>query len=216
MALCIDIWSDIACPWCYVGKRRLEAALERFDEPVEVVWHAFELDPSAPRVRDPNTTYAERLASKYRTSVPEADAMIRRMTDVAAADGLELHFDRVRSGNTFDAHRTLQLGAERGVQDGVAERLFRAYFTEGEAIGERDVLVRLATDAGLDADETRTMLESDRHSAEVRADEERARALGITGVPFYVIAGRYGVSGAQPPEQILRVLESARTSVNRE
>ena len=210
MAIGIDIWSDIACPWCYVGKRRLEAALARFDEPVAVVWHAFELDPSAPRVRDPNTSYAQRLASKYRTSVPEADAMIRRMTDVAAADGLELHFDRVRSGNTFDAHRTMQLGAERGVQDAVAERLFRGYFTEGEAIGERDVLVRLGADAALDADELRTMLESDRYAAEVRADEQRAGELGVTGVPFYVIGDRYGISGAQPPEQILRVLERAQ------
>ena len=206
----IDIWSDVACPWCYVGKRRLEAALARFDAPVEVVWRAFELDPSAPRVRDPGTSYAQRLASKYRTSVSDADAMIQRMTDVAADDGLELRFDRVRSGNTFDAHRTMHLGAERGVQDAVAERLFRGYFTEGEAIGEQDALVRLAAEAGLDADETRTMLESDRYAAEVRADEQRAAALGVTGVPFYVIGGRYGISGAQPPDEILRVLESTQ------
>ena len=136
--------------------------------------------------------------------------MIQRMTDVAAADGLELRFDRVRSGNTFDAHRVMHLGAERGVQDAVAERLFRGYFTEGEAIGERDVLVRLGADAGLDADETRTMLESDRCAAEVRADEQRAAALGVTGVPFYVIGDRYGISGAQPPDEILRVLESTQ------
>ena len=149
--LAVEVWSDIACPWCYVGKRRLEAALARFEhrDHVEVTWRAFELDPSAPKVRDPQP-YAERLAAKYRTPVPRAEAMIRQMTATAAADGLDFRFDRIRPGNTFDAHRVLHLAGERGQQDLVKERFLRAYLTEGEPIGDRETLVRLAAEAGLD------------------------------------------------------------------
>ncbi|HTN85468.1 MAG TPA: DsbA family oxidoreductase [Sorangium sp.] len=207
----VDVWSDIACPWCYVGKRRLEAALARFPhrDSVEVVWRAFELDPSAKRVLDAPVPYAERLAKKYGASVARAEAMIRQMTDVAAADGLELHFEKVRPGNTFDAHRVLHLAAERGVQDAVKERLLRAYMTEGEAIGDPEVLARLAGEAGLDPDEVRAALEGDAYAREVRADEAEARAIGITGVPFFAFGGRYGASGAQPAEQLLGVLQKA-------
>ncbi|HVY46749.1 MAG TPA: DsbA family oxidoreductase, partial [Minicystis sp.] len=176
----IDVWSDIACPWCYVGKRRLEAALARLDPPlaVDVVWRAFELDPSAPRVRAGEGTYAERLARKYGTSAAQAEAMIRRMVDAAAADGLDFRFDRIRPGNTFDAHRVLHLARERGAQDAVKERFLRAYFTEGEPIGEPEALVRLGASAGLDADEVAAVLASDAHAAEVHADEAEARELG--------------------------------------
>lgn len=207
----VDIWSDIACPWCYVGKRRLEAALARFPhrDSVEITWRAFELDPSAKRVRDPEVSYAERLAKKYGAPVAKAEAMIQHMTDVAAADGLAFHFEKVRPGNTFDAHRVIHLAAERGVQDAVKERLLRGYMTEGEAIGEPEVLARLAGEAGLDPDEVRGVLASDTFAAEVRADEAEARELGITGVPFFAFAGRYGVSGAQPVEPLLRVLQQA-------
>ena len=207
----IDVWSDIACPWCYVGKRRLEAALARFPHrnAIDVVWRAFELDPTAPRVRDPNISYAERLAKKYGTSETEAEGMIRRMTDVAAADGLDFHFEKIRPGNTFDAHRVLHLAAERGVQDAVKERLLRGYMTEGEAIGEPEVLVRLAGEAGLDPAEVRATLASEAYTREVRAEEDEARAIGIQGVPFFVFGGRYGVSGAQPAEAMLGALEQA-------
>ncbi|WP_437678900.1 DsbA family oxidoreductase [Sorangium sp. So ce131] len=207
----VDVWSDIACPWCYVGKRRLEAALARFPhrDSVEVVWRAFELDPSAKRVLDADVSYAERLARKYGAPLAKAEAMIRNMTDVGAADGLSLRFDKVRPGNTFDAHRVLHLAAERGVQGAVKERLLRAYMTEGEAIGEPEVLVRLAGEAGLDPAEVRAALAGDVYTREVRADEAEARALGVTGVPFFVFAGRYGVSGAQPAEPLLRVLQQA-------
>jgi predicted DsbA family dithiol-disulfide isomerase len=206
----VDIWSDIACPWCYVGKRRIEAALARFPhrDEVAIVWRAFELDPSAPRVRADEGTYAERLARKYRTPVAQAEGMIRRMVDVAAADGLEFRFDRIRPGNTFDAHRVLHLALERGVQGAVKERFLRGYMTEGEAIGEPEVLVRLAADAGLDADEVTALLATDTYAPEVRADEAEAREHGIDGVPFFAI-GRYGVSGAQPAELLLRVLGDA-------
>lgn len=210
-SLRIDIWSDIACPWCYVGKRHLEAALQQFPEraAVEMVWRAFELDPSAPRVRDPAISYSERLSKKYGTSTAQAEQMIRRMTDVAAADGLEFRFDRIRPGNTFDAHRVLHLAHEHGVQDAVKERFLRGYMTEGEAIGEPEVLVRLAASAGLDAEAVREMLKSSRYEREVRADEEQARSLRITGVPFFIVGGRYALSGAQPSEVILGALQQA-------
>ncbi len=210
-SLRVDVWSDIACPWCYVGKRRLEAAIatvgKRAD--VEVVWHAFELDPGAPPVRDASEAYAARLAKKYGTSPAKAQGMIANMTSVAALDGLEFHFERVRAGNTFDAHRLIHLAGERGLQDAMKERLLRAYMTEGEAIGDREVLVRLATEAGLDAEEVRSVLASDGHAAAVREDEATARELGITGVPFFVIERTYAVSGAQPAEVLATVLNRA-------
>ncbi len=208
----VDVWSDIACPWCYVGKRRLEAALALFPygDAVEIHWRAFELDPSAPRVRDEGGgTQAERLAKKYGMTVAKANGMLEQMTATAAADGLDFHFERVQSGNTFDAHRVIHLAGERGVQDAVKERLLRAYMTEGESIGDPEALVRLAAEAGLDADEVRAMLASDTFAREVRADEDEARALGINGVPFFAIAGRYGVSGAQTPEVLADVLAKA-------
>lgn len=207
----IDVWSDIACPWCHVGKRRLEGALARFPhrDAVEVVWRAFELDPTAPRVIDLSVSYAARLAKKYGSSVADAEGMIERMTDVARRDGLDFHFERIRPGNTFDAHRVLHLAAERGRQDAVKERFFRAYLSEGEAIGEPEVLVRLAAEAGLDPDEVRSTLASDAHASDVRAEEDEARELGIRGVPFFVLGGRYAVSGAQPEDLLLRALAQA-------
>lgn len=212
----IDIWSDIACPWCYVGKRRLEQALEQFPHKrdVDIVWRAFELDPSAPRVRDGSQTYAERLANKYGTLPAQAQGMIDRMVDTAAADGLELRFDRIRPGNTFDAHRLLHLAHEHGTQDALKERMLRAYMTEGQAIGERDVLVSLARDAGLDDQEVRDLLDGDRCAEEVRQDEALARELGINGVPFFVLAGRLAVSGAQPASVLLAALERAWSALH--
>ena len=217
MKLRIDVWSDIACPWCYIGKRRLEAAVARFPHggAVEVVWRAFELDPNAPRVRDRGVTHAERIAKKYGTPVAQAELMIAKMTAVAALDGLEFRFERVQSGNTFDAHRVIHFAAERGLQDATKERLLRAYMTDGEAIGEPEVLVRLASEAGLVGDEVRAMLASDACKREVRADEEEARALGINGVPFFAIAGRYGVSGAQSADVLLDVLNRAWATESR-
>jgi predicted DsbA family dithiol-disulfide isomerase len=207
----VDVWSDIACPWCYVGKRRLDAAIARFPQAgaVDVVWRAFELDPAAPRVRDRSVSYAERLAKKYGTDVANANVMLQRMTDVAAADGLDLHFERVQSGNTFDAHRVLHLAGDRGLQHVTKERFLRAYMTEGEPIGEPEVLARLGGEAGLDIEEIRRVLAGDAYAEAVRDDEETARKLGINGVPFFAIAGRYGVSGAQSAEALLEVLAQA-------
>lgn len=210
-SLKVEVWSDIACPWCYVGKRRLEAALAEFPhrDAVSVIWRAFELDPSAPAEQPEGTAYAERLAKKYGRSVAHAQGMIDSMTKVAAVDGLELRFDRVRAGNTFDAHRLLHLADLRGLQGAMKERLLRAYMTEGEAIGRHEVLTRLATEVGLDGAEVGAMLASDLYAADVRAEEANARDIGITGVPFFAVAERYGVSGAQPAEVLLEVLTKA-------
>ena len=210
----VEIWSDVVCPWCYIGKRNFEAALAEFPhrDDVEVVWRSFELDPSAPAVREGD--YAGRLASKYGVPVAEARAMIDRMTGAAASVGLAFRFDLARPGNTFDAHRLIHLGADRGVQDAVKERLLAATFAEGEPIGDRETLVRLAAEAGLDADEARSVLESDAYAKEVRADEAEAAAFGIGGVPFFVVERTYGVSGAQPPEVLRNVLDRAWADIH--
>jgi predicted DsbA family dithiol-disulfide isomerase len=205
----VDIWSDVVCPWCYIGKRRFEQALSRFPhrDGVRVVWHSFELDPGAPATRD--GSYEDNLARKYGTSVDQARGMTANMAHVAATEGLDFRFDVAHPGNTFDAHRLLHLALDRGVQDAVKERFLRATFTEGAPIGDRDTLVRLAAEAGLDADEARLVLDGDKYADEVRADEQQAAAYGITGVPFFVVDGKYGVSGAQPAELLLSVLERA-------
>ena len=209
----IDVWSDIVCPWCAIGNRRLERALEQFPhrDEVEVVWHSFELDASAPAVHDGD--HAGHLAAKYGRSRAEAEAMIARVVKLAAEDGLTLRLLEARAGNTFDAHRLLHFAAERGIEPAVRLRLFRGYMTEGEPIGDRDVLLRLATEAGLPADETRAVLDSDRYGDDVRDDEQAAAAIGIGGVPFFILAGRIGVSGAQPVDLFRRALDQAWTKV---
>ncbi len=205
----MEVWSDVVCPWCYIGKRNLEEALAGFEhaDEVEVVWRSFELDPGAPARRE--GSYVERLARKYRTAVDQAQAMIDRMTASAAAVGLDFRFDIAEPGSTFDAHRLLHLAAERGVQGELKERLLRATFTEGEPIGEHDTLVRLAADVGLDAAEVRAVLTSDAHADAVRAEEAEAATLDITGVPFFVVDRTYGISGAHPPEALRRILTKA-------
>jgi predicted DsbA family dithiol-disulfide isomerase len=206
----IDIWSDIACPWCYVGKRHLEQALSRFPEAqsVEIVWRAFELNPSAPRQSNEGP-YTERLAKKYGMSAEEATGRIEHLVEVGKNDGLTLDFERIRPGNTFDAHRIVHYAREVGRQDAVKERFLRGYLSEGEAIGAREVVARLAADAGLDTDRVSAILASDDFAREVRADEAEAQRLGIHGVPFFVIGERYALSGAQPADLIGRALRQA-------
>jgi len=207
----IDIWSDIACPWCYVGKRRLEAALRTLPEreSVRIRWRAFELNPTAARQTETGP-YAERLAKKYGSSLGEAQARLSRLVELAQADGLRLDFERIRPGNTFDAHRIVYLAGKQGLQDAVKERFLRGYLSEGEAIGEPDVLVRLAAEAGLASEEVRALLASDAHADAVRADERIAQELGIRGVPFFVLGERYAVSGAQPVELLSSALRQAQ------
>ncbi len=211
----VEIWSDVVCPWCYIGKRRFEAALAEFPhrDQVEVEWKAFELDPTAASAPAGTPAgdreYATRLAEKYGTDVDSAQQMIDTMTAQAAVEGLDFRFDRAVRANTVDAHQVIHLAGLRGIQDAVKERLLKAYFTEGEAVGDRDTLVRLAAEAGLDADEVRGALDENRYVGAVRADEAEAQAIGIRGVPFFVVDRKYGVSGAQPAEVLREVLDKA-------
>ena len=205
----VEIWSDIACPWCYVGKRRFEAALAQFahrDE-VEVVWRAFELDPQAPAEREGDR--ASHLAAKYGVSRERAHEMHAHMTEVAAAEGLDFHFEIARSGNMLDAHRLIHLALDHGRQDALKERYLRAYLCEGRLMSDPAVLGALAIEVGLPAEEVHAVLESDRYTDAVREDERTAAQLGISAVPFFVVDRAFGASGAQPPEVLLGLLERA-------
>jgi predicted DsbA family dithiol-disulfide isomerase len=208
----VEIWSDIACPWCYIGKRRFEAALAAYEhrDEVTVTWRSFELDPQGPPERTGD--YAAHLARKYGMSREEAGAMHDRMTETAARDGLDFRFDIARAGNTFDAHRIVHLAAAHGAQDAMQERIMRAYLGEGELISDHATLERLAIEAGLPGDEARAVLASDRYAAEVRDDERTAAQFGINAVPFFVADRAIGASGAHPPEQLLELLRQARAA----
>jgi predicted DsbA family dithiol-disulfide isomerase len=203
----VEIWSDVVCPWCYIGKRRFEAALARFEhrDEVEVVWKSFELDPDAPAVRE--GTSAEHLARKYGMTPEQTAASQARLTGLAAEEGLSYRLEATRGGNTFDAHRLIHLAASEGRGDEMKERLMLAYFTEGVAVGDRDELVRLGEELGLTG--VREGLESDAFADAVREDEREARQFGIGGVPFFVVDRYYGVEGAQSADYILATLNEA-------
>ena len=205
----VEIFSDVVCPWCYLGKRRFDRALAGFEhgDEVTVVHRSFQLDPSAPA--GPGTPTIDMLSSKYGMSIERAEQLQREMEQRAAADGLEYHLDGQLTGNTYDAHRLLQLARDRGRQDELAEALFAAYFTQHRSVFDHDSLVEIAEQAGLDGEETRRVLDSDAYAAEVERDLSDARTIGVTGVPFFVLGGRYGVSGAQPVEVLTRALEQA-------
>ncbi|MFT4052816.1 MAG: DsbA family oxidoreductase [Microbacterium sp.] len=207
--IAIDIWSDIACPWCYIGKRNLENGLAQTagdeDAPaVEVIFHSYELAPDTPVDFDGNEV--DFLSGHKGMSPDSVREMLDRVTGVAAGAGLEYRFDLLQHTNTVKAHELLHFAKAQGAQHAMAERLMSAYFTEGRHVGRIDDLVALAAEAGLDADAAREALESGRYLPDVRADQAQARAYGIQGVPFFVIDGRYGVSGAQPPEAFAQVL----------
>jgi predicted DsbA family dithiol-disulfide isomerase len=205
----VEIWSDVVCPWCYLGKKRFERALAAFEhrDQVQVVYRSFELDPAAPQ--GVTTPTVERLAEKYGMSPAQADHAQRQMEERAAADGLTFRMAGLHSGNTRDAHRLLQLAKEAGRQDELMERLHRAYFTDQESIFDHESLTRLATEAGLDPDDVAVVLATDRYAEHVDTDEQMAQALGATGVPLFVINRKYGISGAQPEKTIASVLERA-------
>ncbi len=205
----IEVWSDIVCPWCYIGKRRLETALSRFEhrDKVTLTWRSYQLSPDAPKVATETTLGM--LARKYGVSREEAETMQTRVSDVAAQEGLKYRLDLTKSENSLDAHRLLHLAKEHGVQDALKERLFAGYFLEGASLGDTETLLRLATEAGVDKDAAAKVLAGDAHTEAVHADIARARALGVQGVPFFVIGGRYGLSGAQPAETMLGALQRA-------
>ena len=202
----VEIWSDIACPWCAVGKRRFEKALASFDrrDELTITWRSFELDPEAPHEHPGSRD--EHLAGKYGMSVEQARAMHEQMTETAAGEGLDFRFDIARAGNTFDAHRITHLAKAHGLQDEMNERLLTAHFTEGALVSDHETLRRLALEAGLPEDEVAATLATDRYAGDVRADESTARSLGIGAVPTFVVDRRLGVSGAQPPEILGQLL----------
>ena len=205
----VDIWSDVVCPWCYVGIRNLDEALADFDHAgeVEVVYRSFQLDPGAPP-HDP-TPLVTQLARKYGTSEDQIRASQQRLVDIGSQRGIDFDFERTMRGNTLDAHRLLHLAAESGHQDALKRRFMRAYFTEGQAIGDHDVLRALALEVGLDGAEVDEVLAGDRYELDVVADIATARKMGTSGVPFFVFDQRLAVGGAQPPEVLADVLRQA-------
>jgi predicted DsbA family dithiol-disulfide isomerase len=205
----VEIWSDVVCPWCYLGKRRFEQGLAAFEhrDEVEVVYRSFELDPSAPT--DVTEPTIDLLASKYGMTHAQAEDAQQQMEQRAAVDGLEFRMSDLRSGNTRDAHRLLHLAKERGRQPELAERLHRAYFSEQRSVFDAASLSQLAVEVGLDPAEVADVLAGDGYADEVEADEATAQALGATGVPFFVIDRRYGISGAQPADAITQTLQRA-------
>jgi predicted DsbA family dithiol-disulfide isomerase len=207
----IEIWSDVVCPWCYIGKRRLEHALTEFEHAgeVEIAWRSFQLDPEAPRgVAEPAT---EHLTRRFG---PQAVEMTSRVAEIASGEGLDFDFSRSLSVNTFDAHRLLHLAAELGVADAAEERLLHAHFMEGADLSDPDTLVALMKEAGADTDRVRAVLDGTDYADDVRSDVAEARALGATGVPFFVIDRAYGISGAQPAETFLHALRTAWTGAD--
>jgi predicted DsbA family dithiol-disulfide isomerase len=210
----VEIWSDVICPWCYIGKRRFEQALAQFwqRENVSVIWRSFELDPNAPP-QYPGTL-EERLSRKYGVSTQEAAAMNARVSGIAKEVGLEYRLDNARPGNTFDAHRLLHFAAARQLGDRATERLMHAYFSEALPVGDRAALARLAPEFGIAESDALAMLESDAYSDAVRADEARAAGFGISGVPFFVFDEKSGVSGAQPVEVFAEALQQASTTAS--
>jgi len=206
----VEIWSDVACPWCYIGKRRFERALEGFDGRgnVEVTWRSFQLDPTIPRGVRRN--HDQSLADKLGATPEQVAAMNERVTTLAAAEGLDYHFERYVTVNTFDAHRVEHLAKAHGLGPEMHERLFRGQFVEGAVLDDPDTLVRLAMEVGVPGDEARQVVESDAYVNDVTDDIREAGSLGINGVPFFVVDRRFGISGAQSSELIRSTLARAR------
>ena len=207
----VEVWSDVVCPWCYIGKRRLESAIDSFEGDVQVEWRSFELDPNAPKALPISLTQA--LASKYGMSTEKAAKMQEDVTKTALEDGIEMRFDLAKTGNTFDAHRLIHYAASLGLGPQMKERLLKAYFTDGHAIGDTAELTALAGEMDLDTTLVAEVLASDAFADAVRADEQQAQAYGARGVPFFVIDGRYGISGAQPAETLLKALQQAYAEI---
>jgi predicted DsbA family dithiol-disulfide isomerase len=205
----IDIWSDVVCPWCYLGKRRLERALARstHGSDAEIVWRSFQLDPRVPKgSRQP---HAEYLARRTGRTIDEVRASRQRLVELAAAEGLAYDFDRYVVANTRDAHRVAHLAASQGLGPAMAERLFKAQLEEGEALDDPATLVRLGGEVGVPTEAVESVLGSDAYDAAVDEDIRTGASLGVTGVPFFVFERAYGLSGAQPVEVFEQALELA-------
>ena len=206
--LTIDVISDVICPWCFIGKRRLEKALA--GRPATVRWHPFQLNPDMPREGIDRKEYRIRKFGSWERSL-ELDAQVAA---AGRGEGIAFDFDRMaRTPNTLDAHRIIWLAGERGVQDAVVEALFLAYFTDGRDLSDRATLAEVAAGAGLDRDEVVELLEGDKGLDVVRAGEEQARRIGVSGVPFFVVNGKVALSGAQPPEMFRQAFEQAGETI---
>ena len=204
----IDIWSDVACPYCYIGKRHLEAALARFPQvgTVQINWHSFELDPQAP-AKSPGDLY-DILSRKYRMSRTQAQEMTQSVENMGRAAGINFAFERAVPVNTLAAHRLIHLAAEQNLQDVAKEHLLKAYFTEGKDLSDLDTLVSIGVAIGLDAALVESTLQSDAFIDAVRADEEMAHQLSVQGVPFFVFDRKYALRGAQPVDAFVQTLEA--------
>ena len=200
----VDIWSDVQCPWCYIGKRKFEAGVAQSGIEVEVEYHSFELAPDTPV--DYEGTPVDYLSAKYRVSREQAQGMVDRVVGIAADVDLAYDYDHIHQTNTVLAHEVLHLAKAHGKQQELKERLLAAYFVEGRHVGKASELADLAADVGLDRDEVLAALDDHRYLADVKADMAQATAYGITGVPFYVVDGKYGVSGAQDAAVFAQVL----------
>ncbi|MBL4933186.1 DsbA family oxidoreductase [Clostridium paridis] len=206
----IEIWSDFVCPFCYIGKRRLENALENFEhkDEVELIFRSFELDPSAKKHYEENIH--ELIANKYGIPVEQAKASNDNLVAQAKALGLDFNFDDLIPTNTFDAHRLSHYAKTEGNMKELSERLLKAYFVDSLNISDHKVLASLAGEVGLDYDKALSVLESNEYDVDVRKDEEKAARLRVNGVPFFVFNSKYAVSGAQPSETFLDVLNKVR------
>ncbi|XBH20969.1 DsbA family oxidoreductase [Jonesiaceae bacterium BS-20] len=214
--LTVDIWSDIACPWCYIGKRKFEAGLANFSgkDAVTVEYHSFELAPDTPV--DFEGSEVDFLAKHKGLPVAQVEQMLDQVTQVAASVGLDYQFDHLKHTKTLKAHEILHFAKAHGKQIELKERLLKAYFTEGQHVGKQDVLVALAAEVGLDAEQAALALADGTYANEVQADIDQARAYGINGVPFFVINNKYGISGTQDPRAFTQALEQAATDLAQE
>ena len=205
----VEIWSDVMCPFCYIGKRKFESALAQFEnrDDVEITWKSFQLNPDMKT--DPNKSTLAYLAEVKGWSIEQAQSTTSYVTNMAKEVGLDYNFDKAVVANSFDAHRLIQLAKTKGKGDAAEERLFKAYFTEGKNTADHDILIQLGTEIGLDAEAMKTMLAGTMYGADVQNDIAEGEKLGLTGVPFFVVDRKYGVSGAQQPETFLNTLKKA-------
>lgn len=211
----VDIWSDVVCPFCYIGKKRLEHVAQEAGIELDIHWHSFELDPNAPAKHDTSNT--ERLAKKYGRSYAEMEEMERNVAAMAAVEGIDFQWQKANSGNSFNAHRIIHLAQSKGLGNEAKEAFFHAYMTEGLAIGEREVVEEIASRIGLDNAEVEYVLDSDELADFVRHDEQIAHEqLKVTGVPFFVFDQKLALSGAQPREIFLQAMQQAQSESTEE
>ena len=207
----VEVWSDIMCPFCYIGKRNYETALQQFsqNDQVEIEWHSFQLDPTIPETTNEKISVYQYLADRKGMSYEQSLNMHKGVIETAKNAGLTYNFDKAIVANSFNAHKMIQLAKTKGLGDAIEERLFLAYFTQGKDLGNVDILVELGEETGLKKDEIITAIQSDEFAYKVKTDIQEAQNIGVRGVPFFVFNRKYGISGAQPPKAFLQTLEQS-------